>query len=182
MGPRWPSRCRTTCVHGWSLSYRVVGGFGSRSPRARSFCSGSGATARSPWSTRSSLAPGAETGPAPLVTLHFMLIRQDSRQFLPESEKASFFSVLWRCVNRRPISGLRVGSGRMQTGDHDCPFMTFSSEFGALPEFHRRRSSGIGASYMRPDTQFAGLIALNAAIRFCGWRSSRAAAAPCSPC
>ena len=67
----------------------------------------------------------------------FIFIRQDSGNSCRGSKQPIFFSMLWQYANRRPIPGLRLGSGRMQTADHDCPFMTLSSEFGAPPAFHR---------------------------------------------
>ena len=70
----------------------------------------------------------------PAVAFYFL--RQDSGNSCRGSKNPISFSMLWQCAYRRPIPGLRVGSGRMQTADHDCPFMTLSSEFGAVPAFH----------------------------------------------
>ena len=41
----------------------------------------------------------------------FIFFRQDPRRFLRRREKPILFSMLWQCADRRPIPGLRAGSG-----------------------------------------------------------------------
>ena len=71
---------------------------------------------------------------APRLQFAFYFNPSESRQFLPKREKPSLFSTLWQPTNRRPIRGLRVGSGRIQTPEHDWPFMTISWSFLVSPE------------------------------------------------
>lgn len=58
----------------------------------------------------------------PAATFYFISSRL--RRLLQEHEKSFLFSMLWQCVNRRPIPGLHAGSGRMQTAGHDWPIMS----------------------------------------------------------
>jgi len=52
-----------------------------------------------------------------------MVIRHDSQRFLPRPEHPRCFRMLRGHSNRRPISGLRAGSGWISTADHDWPFV-----------------------------------------------------------
>ena len=70
-----------------------------------------------------------------------------SRQFLPKHEKPRYFSTLWQYANHRPIPGLHVGSGRIQTADHDWPFMSLLSEFRTLPAIHLMQVSHRSAQH-----------------------------------
>ena len=74
------SDCSQTPDHDWPFMW--------------SWCLTSGPMARSRWSTTSSSAPAAETGPVPLVNLRSILIRQD-RGNSGQSAKILYFSVYY---------------------------------------------------------------------------------------
>ena len=103
----------------------------------------------------------------------FYIDLSGSPRFLQKREKALLFNVLWQCVTRHPIPGLRAGSGWNSTAGNGWACMTFSSEFRTPSAIHRRRSSGMGASSVHPDTSCPRLIASDAATHSCGRSTPR---------